>query len=79
MNDVIKATVKTHNKQPGKLEWRVLVVDREEDITSSKVAAGLVTPITGKNLTKSWRVDEFLPTLDVVGEHTVLFAGEGEP
>jgi len=27
MNDVIRATVKTHNKQPGKLEWRVLVVD----------------------------------------------------
>jgi len=27
MNDVIRATVKTHNKQPGKIEWRVLVVD----------------------------------------------------
>jgi len=28
MNDVIRATVKNHNKQPGKLEWRVLVVDQ---------------------------------------------------
>jgi len=27
MNDVIRDTVKNHNKQPGKLEWRVLVVD----------------------------------------------------
>ena len=27
MNDVIRATVQAHNKQPGKLEWRVLVVD----------------------------------------------------
>jgi len=27
MNDVIRSTVKTHNKQPGKLEWRVLIVD----------------------------------------------------
>jgi syntaxin-binding protein 1 len=27
MNDVIRDTVKNHNKQPGKIEWRVLVVD----------------------------------------------------
>eukprot|EP00092_Neocalanus_flemingeri_P017400 GFUD01018822.1.p1 GENE.GFUD01018822.1~~GFUD01018822.1.p1 ORF type:complete len:600 (+),score=206.21 GFUD01018822.1:336-2135(+) len=27
MNDVIRATVQAHNKQAGKLEWRVLVVD----------------------------------------------------
>jgi len=28
MNDVIRATVQAHNKQPAKLEWRVLVVDK---------------------------------------------------
>jgi glycine/D-amino acid oxidase-like deaminating enzyme len=39
----------------------VLVLDREEDSTSSKVAAGLINPITGRYLTKSWRVDETLP------------------
>lgn len=27
MKDVIRATVDQHNKQPGKIEWRVLVVD----------------------------------------------------
>merc|ERR1711892_1440915 len=27
LNDVIRATVQAHNKQAGKLEWRVLVVD----------------------------------------------------
>ena len=27
MNDVIRATVKNHNKTPGKMEWRVLIVD----------------------------------------------------
>jgi len=27
MNDVIRATVKDHNKKPGGMEWRVLVVD----------------------------------------------------
>ncbi len=41
--------------------WSVLVVDRGEDVTASRVAAGLVTPITGKNLTLSWRIDELLP------------------
>lgn len=46
------------------LLWRgrdVLVIDAEEAVTSSKVAAGLVTPITGQRLTLSWRVHEILP------------------
>jgi len=29
MNDVVRATVKEHNKQPGRMEWRVLVVDNQ--------------------------------------------------
>eukprot|EP00088_Acartia_fossae_P070077 TRINITY_DN9291_c0_g1_i5.p1 TRINITY_DN9291_c0_g1~~TRINITY_DN9291_c0_g1_i5.p1 ORF type:complete len:593 (-),score=179.63 TRINITY_DN9291_c0_g1_i5:1133-2911(-) len=29
MNDVIRATVQQHNKQQGKIEWRVLVVDNQ--------------------------------------------------
>lgn len=41
--------------------WRVLVVDRDEPVTSSKVAAGIVTPISGRRVARSWRVDEFLP------------------
>jgi len=40
--------------------WKVLVVDREDPVTSSKIAAGLITPITGKNLTRSWRLEEAL-------------------
>ncbi|MGI9239513.1 MAG: FAD-dependent oxidoreductase, partial [Verrucomicrobiales bacterium] len=39
----------------------IMVVDRAEESTSSKVAAGLVNPITGRYLTKSWRIDETLP------------------
>lgn len=39
----------------------VLVTDREEDITSSKIAAGLITPITGQRLALSWQVETFLP------------------
>ncbi len=39
----------------------VLLLDRAEAITSSRVAAGLMTPITGKRLTKTWRHDELFP------------------
>ncbi|HVL12613.1 MAG TPA: FAD-dependent oxidoreductase [Gemmata sp.] len=38
----------------------VLVIDREGP-SSSRVAAGLVTPVTGKRLAKSWRWDELYP------------------
>ncbi|MDZ4402405.1 FAD-dependent oxidoreductase [Prosthecobacter sp.] len=48
------------------LAWRLwergvpfLIVDRDEPLTSSKVAAGLITPITGMRLTMSWRYDVF--------------------
>jgi glycine oxidase len=37
---------------------RILLVDREEAVTSSRVAAGIVTPITGQRLVKSWRLEE---------------------
>jgi glycine oxidase len=40
---------------------RVLVVDAEPAVTSSKIAAGLITPITGKRLALSWQGDMFLP------------------
>ena len=44
------------------LRWagsRFLVIDRQETVTSSRIAAGLVTPITGQKMIKSWRFDEF--------------------
>ena len=40
---------------------RVFVVDRDEENTSSKIAAGLITPVTGKNLSLSWRMTELWP------------------
>ncbi len=46
------------------LRWsgsRVLVVDRDSPVTSSKIAAGLITPITGQRLVKTWRFDELWP------------------
>ena len=41
--------------------FRVLVVDREEASSSSRIAAGLITPVTGKRLARSWRWDELFP------------------
>lgn len=48
------------------LGWRLwvrgvpfVIVDRDEPLTSSKVAAGLITPITGMRLTVSWRYNTF--------------------
>ena len=39
---------------------KVLVIDNNHLHAASKVAAGIVNPITGKNYVKSWRVDEFI-------------------
>ena len=41
--------------------YRVVLFDRCEETTSSQIAAGLITPITGLRLVVSWRLDEFLP------------------
>lgn len=40
---------------------RPLVIDREEAVTSSLVAAGIVTPITGQRVALGWRIAEFWP------------------
>jgi len=40
---------------------RVLVIDREDGSSASRIAAGLITPVTGKRLAKSWRWDELFP------------------
>ena len=52
------ATLAWHLRWRG---WKVLVIDRDEPFTSSKVAAGIVTPISGRRVARSWRVDEFIP------------------
>lgn len=36
----------------------MLVVDRNSPVTSSRIAAGLITPITGQALAKAWRYDQ---------------------
>jgi glycine/D-amino acid oxidase-like deaminating enzyme len=39
----------------------VLTLDGERGSSASRVAAGLITPVTGKRLARSWRWDELFP------------------
>lgn len=40
---------------------RALVIDRGHEEAASRVAAGLLNPVTGQRMSKSWQVDEQLP------------------
>ena len=39
----------------------VVVIDEPTDQTSSKVASGLINPVTGMRVAKAWKIDELLP------------------
>ena len=39
----------------------VLVIDESKENTSSKVAAGLINPITGRRYVRSWMIEELMP------------------
>ena len=41
--------------------WSIAIIDRQDVQSSSRVAAGLVTPITGSRAAASWRWNEFYP------------------
>lgn len=40
---------------------RCLVIDRDEAVTSSKIAGGLMTPVTGQRLVPTWRLHDVWP------------------
>ncbi len=42
---------------------KVLIVDKKNPNSSSRVAAGLFNPITGRKFVKTWRVDDLFPYL----------------
>ncbi|GAB4094332.1 NAD(P)/FAD-dependent oxidoreductase [Flaviaesturariibacter terrae] len=56
--------------QEGK---RVCVVDKEADATASKVAAGIINPVTGRRYHTTWKADELHPfawkTYSDLGNH----------
>jgi glycine oxidase len=43
---------------------KVVVIDKNTEgvLSSSKIAAGVINPITGRRFVKSWRIDELLPS-----------------
>ncbi|HYE54744.1 MAG TPA: FAD-dependent oxidoreductase, partial [Chitinophagaceae bacterium] len=45
----------------GKTGTSFLVIDEKKDNTASRVAAGLINPVTGRRLVKSWMTDELMP------------------
>lgn len=48
-------------------------VDAPDQTAASKVAAGIVNPITGRRFVKSWRMDELLPVVkELYGELEIL-------
>src|ERR1700748_2767938 len=38
-----------------------VVIDEERPFTASRVAAGLINPVTGRRIVKTWMIDELLP------------------
>ncbi len=40
---------------------KVLIIDKNTEGASSKIAAGVINPVTGRRIVKSWRIDEMLP------------------
>ena len=46
-----------------------MIVDEEKSNSASRVAAGLINPVTGRRLVKSWMIDELIPVFkNVYGE-----------
>src|SRR2546423_2547873 len=44
----------------------IIVIDEDKPNTASKVAAGLINPVTGRRLVKSWMIDELLRAVEKV-------------
>lgn len=42
---------------------RILVLDAPEDNTSSRIAAGIFNPVTGRKLTRTWLADQLFPAV----------------
>ena len=54
---------------------RILVIDESVAHTSSKIAAGMFTPLSGKRMAKSWMAEELLPCLkDTYAKLEILLA-----
>jgi hypothetical protein len=47
-----------------KANQKVLVIDQQNPLSPSKLAAGLINPITGRRHVKTWLADEIIPSVE---------------
>jgi len=40
---------------------RVLVIDENKPFTATKIASGVINPVTGRRIVRTWRIEELLP------------------
>ncbi len=40
---------------------KVIVIDEDKPFTASKVASGVINPVTGRRIVRTWRIEELLP------------------
>lgn len=57
----ISGTFLCHELQ--KAGQSVLVIDEPRPFTASRIASGIINPVTGRRLVKTWMIDELLPFL----------------
>ena len=55
---------------------KILVIDTPELNTSSRVAAGLFNPFTGKKMAKTWLADTIFPYLHIFYQEAEAFTGQ---
>lgn len=58
-----------------KEEKSFIVLDDAPEIASSNVAAGIVNPVTGRHLVRSWLIDELLPFARATYDELETFLG----
>src|SRR3954466_89491 len=40
---------------------KVLVIDKNIPFSATKVASGIINPVTGRRIVRTWRIEELLP------------------
>lgn len=40
---------------------KILIIDENKPFTASKVASGVINPVTGRRIVRTWRIEELLP------------------
>lgn len=44
-----------------KAGYSFLIIDESKPSTASKIAAGIINPVTGRRIVKTWKIDEVMP------------------